>query len=107
MSKISKTLLILLVVALVFNGGAELAEAADNNSVLSSGFGLSSIDSDLQKVLKGITSLARPIVTILTALAGMMVVLNIGEDLELDSWYWPCAQFWIRSLVHVGWLRRY
>ena len=88
MVKTSKILLGLLIVALVFNCGIELAEAANNESILSSGFGLSSVDSDLQRLLRGITNLARPVVTIMTALAGMMVVLNIGGDHKQKIWNW-------------------
>lgn len=88
MSKLLKFFVGLLVVSLVFNCGAELAEAADNDSVLAGGFGLSSIDNDLRRLLKGITSLARPVVTIMTALAGMMVVLNIGGDHKQKIWNW-------------------
>lgn len=89
MSKISKILFCLLVAAFTVNYcGIELAEAANNESVLSGGFGLSSVDSDLQRLIRGITSLARPIVTIMTALAGMMVVLNIGGDHKQKIWNW-------------------
>lgn len=56
--------------------------------MLSGGFGLPSVDSDLQRLIRGITSLARPIVTIMTALAGMMVVLNIGGDHKQKIWNW-------------------
>lgn len=88
MFKSSKILLVLIVAALVFNCGLELAEAASNADVLAKGFGLSSVDSDLRKLLGGITSLARPVVTIMTALAGMMVVLNIGGDHKQKIWNW-------------------
>ena len=89
MPKISKMLFGLVIAILVFNCcGAELAEAATNDSVLAGGFGLSSIDNDLRRLLKGITSLARPVVTIMTALAGMMVVLNIGGDHKQKIWNW-------------------
>lgn len=88
MSKDAKILLSLLVVVLVFSGGSELAEAANNESVLAGGFGLSSVDSDLQRLIRGIANLARPIVTIMTALAGMMVVLNIGGDHKQKMWNW-------------------
>ena len=49
---------------------------------------MSSVDSDLQRLIRGITSLARPIVTIMTALAGMIVVLNIGGDHKQKIWNW-------------------
>lgn len=88
MPKISKILLSFVVIALICNFGIELAYAADNNTVLAGGFGLSSVDSDLRRLLKGVTSLARPIVTIMTALAGMMVVLNIGGDSKQKIWNW-------------------
>lgn len=88
MSKTSKFLLGLIVAALVFNCGVDLAYAAGNADILNGGFGLSSIDSDLRRLLKGITALARPIVTIMTALAGMMVVLNIGGDQKQKIWNW-------------------
>lgn len=89
MAKTLKILFCLLVVALVVNDcGISLAEAANNESVLAGGFGLSSVDSDLQRLIRGIANLARPIVTIMTALAGMMVVLNIGGDHKQKMWNW-------------------
>ncbi len=88
MSKPIKIIVGVLTISLLFTCGAELAEAAENNSVFAGVFGLSSVDSDLQRLLKGITSLARPIVTIMTALAGMMVCLNIGGDHKQKIWNW-------------------
>ncbi len=88
MSKLLKFSVGLLIMSLVINCGVELAEAANNDSVLAGGFGLSSIDHDLRRLLKGVTSLARPVVTIMTALAGMMVVLNIGGDHKQKIWNW-------------------
>ena len=89
MAKILKILFCLLVVALVVNDcGISLAEAANNESVLAGGFGLSSVDSDLRRLIRGIANLARPIVTIMTALAGMMVVLNIGGEHKQKMWNW-------------------
>ena len=88
MSKSLKILLCLLAVAMLFNFGTESAYAADNNYIFGSSFGLSSIDSDVQRVFRGVTRLARPIVTIMTALAGMMVVLNIGGDHKQKIWNW-------------------
>ena len=88
MLKISKILLGLLVVALVFHFGSDLAYAAGNDDILNGSFGLSSVDSDLRRLFRGFTSLARPVVTIMTALAGMMVVLNIGGDSKQKIWNW-------------------
>ena len=89
MAKTLKILFCLLVVALVVNDcDISLAEAANNESVLAGGFGLSSVDSDLRRLIRGISNLARPIVTIMTALAGMMVVLNIGGDHKQKMWNW-------------------
>ncbi len=87
-SKTFKIILSLIVLALIFNCGIELAYAADNESVISGGFGLSSVDSDLKRVIRGVVSLAKPIVTIMTAIAGMMVVLNIGGDAKQKIWNW-------------------
>lgn len=95
MPKTSKILFGLILAVLVFNCcGAELVEAADagsfysNENILGSTFGLSSVDSDLQRIFRGITGLAKSIVTIMTALAGMMVCLNIGGDHKQKIWNW-------------------
>ena len=88
MPKISKFLLGLFIAILIINIGTDFAYAASNSDILNGSFGLSSIDSDLQRLLKGITNLARPVVTIMTALAGMMVVLNIGGDQKQKIWNW-------------------
>ncbi len=88
MSKTSRVLLGLFITVLILSGGIDFVYAADNNAILNQNFGLSSINSDLQRIFKGITSLARPIVTIMTALAGMMVCLNIGGDHKQKIWNW-------------------
>ena len=70
----------LCVLVLVFAVGSGLVEAASNANIIDQGVGLSSVDSTLKQLARGIVRLARPIVAIMTAIAGVMVILNIGDS---------------------------
>ena len=65
--------------------GMGLAEAS-NVSLIDGGVGLSSIDDTLKKLARGIVALARPIVAIMTAIAGAMAILNVGDS-KRPMWY--------------------
>ena len=65
--------------------GMGLAEAS-NASLIDGGVGLSSIDDTLKKLARGIVALARPIVAIMTAIAGAMAILNVGDS-KRPMWY--------------------
>ena len=65
--------------------GMGLAEAS-NASLIDGGVGLSSIDDTLKKLARGIVALARPIVAVMTAIAGAMAILNVGDS-KRPMWY--------------------
>lgn len=77
--------------------GSGLAEAA-NADLIDGGVGLSSIDDTLKKLARGIVALARPIVAIMTAIAGTMAILNVGDS-KRPMWY---AILGIGLLLNLG-----
>lgn len=65
---------------------AGLAEAASNESVISGGVGLTTVDEPLKRLVRGILAVVKPIVVIMTAISGVMVTLNIGGDHKRQIW---------------------
>lgn len=82
----NKTITFISVVAFLCAFGMGLAEAADNETIISGGVGLTTVDPQLKQLARGITALAKPIVVIMTSVAGIMVVLNIGGDHRRPIW---------------------
>ena len=81
--------------------GSGLAEAA-NADLIDGGVGLSSIDDTLKKLAKGIVALARPIVAVMTAIAGTMAILNVGDS-KRPMWYAILGIGLILNLGDVLW----
>lgn len=79
MKKYTPYLLLSFLLALAIFLIPDVSFAADNASVIDAGTGLTKFDTAFKTIANGIVSVAKPIVLIMTAIAGCMVVLGMQD----------------------------